>query len=184
MSNCYWTWHYFAKCSCSPFHLFYKVLNPWLWKMNFLQNGTNQCVCGYFFFLFHPVTVLLNYVVFCFVIRFCCKTSEYIVEREIECGFFSLQQIPVPRSLIGVIIGKGGDMIKKIQEQSGSRIQFKPEDEDVGGPTRICTISGPAQGNQTARGMIMELIEAGMVSWCTCFIWFFLFIVTLFLNFF
>jgi len=73
-------------------------------------------------------------------------------------------QVPVPRSLIGVIIGKGGDMIKKIQEQSGSRIQFKPEDEDVGGPTRICSISGSAQGNQTARGMIMELIENGMVS--------------------
>ena len=54
-------------------------------------------------------------------------------------------------------------MIKKIQEQSGSRIQFKPEDEDVGGPTRICSISGSAQGNQTARGMIMELIENGMV---------------------
>jgi len=31
-------------------------------------------------------------------------------------------------------------MIKKIQEQSGSRIQFKPEDEDVGGPTRICVL--------------------------------------------
>ena len=72
-------------------------------------------------------------------------------------------QVPVPRSLIGVIIGKGGDMIKKIQEQSGSRIQFKPEDEDVGGPTRICSISGSAQGNQTARSMIMELIENGMV---------------------
>jgi len=75
-----------------------------------------------------------------------------------------LRQVPVPRSLIGVIIGKGGDMIKKIQETSGSRIQFKPEDEEVGGPTRVCSITGPAQGNQTARGMIMELIENGMVS--------------------
>jgi len=77
---------------------------------------------------------------------------------------FVLLQVPVPRSLIGVIIGKGGDMIKKIQEQSGSRIQFKPEDEEVGGPTRICSITGSAQGNQTARGMIMELVENGMVS--------------------
>ena len=76
----------------------------------------------------------------------------------------NMLQVPVPRSLIGVIIGKGGDMIKKIQEQSGSRIQFKPEDEDIGGPTRVCSISGSAQGNQTARGMIMELIENGMVS--------------------
>ena len=76
----------------------------------------------------------------------------------------NMLQVPVPRSLIGVIIGKGGDMIKKIQEQSGSRIQFKPEDEDIGGPTRVCSISGSAQCNQTARGMIMELIENGMVS--------------------
>jgi far upstream element-binding protein len=71
-------------------------------------------------------------------------------------------ELPVPRNMIGVIIGKGGDMIKKIQEQSGSRIQFKPEDEDVGGPTRICTITGGPQNNQTARTMIMELIDNGM----------------------
>jgi far upstream element-binding protein len=70
----------------------------------------------------------------------------------------------VPRNLIGVIIGKSGDMIKKIQEDSGCRVQFKPEDEDMGGPTRICTISGSSQGNQMARNVILELIDSGMVS--------------------
>jgi len=73
-------------------------------------------------------------------------------------------QVPVPRNLIGVIIGKSGDMIKKIQEESGCRVQFKPEDEDMGGPTRICTISGNSHGNQIARNMILELIDTGLVS--------------------
>ena len=73
-------------------------------------------------------------------------------------------QVPVPRNLIGVIIGKSGDMIKKIQEESGSRVQFKPEDEDMGGPTRICTFSGNSHNNQIARNLILELIDTGLVS--------------------
>ena len=32
----------------------------------------------------------------------------------------------VPRPLVGVIIGKGGEMIKKITNESGARIQLKP----------------------------------------------------------
>ena len=53
-------------------------------------------------------------------------------------------------------------MIKKIQEESGSRVQFKPED-DAGGPMKICTITGNEEGNSLASGMIRDLIENGMV---------------------
>ena len=31
-----------------------------------------------------------------------------------------------PRSLVGIIIGKNGDMIKKITGETSCRIQFKP----------------------------------------------------------
>jgi len=53
-------------------------------------------------------------------------------------------------------------MIKKIQEESGSRVQFKPED-DMGGPNRFCSVSGDEQSNQMAADMIRDLIENGMV---------------------
>ena len=33
--------------------------------------------------------------------------------------------MPVPRTMVGLVIGKGGEMIKKISEESGSRVQFK-----------------------------------------------------------
>lgn len=36
------------------------------------------------------------------------------------------QEVTVPRSLVGVIIGKGGDMIKKITQDTGAKIQLKP----------------------------------------------------------
>lgn len=34
-------------------------------------------------------------------------------------------QIPVPRHSVGVVIGRSGEMIKKIQNDAGVRIQFK-----------------------------------------------------------
>jgi len=60
--------------------------------------------------------------------------------------------------MIGVVIGKGGDMIKKIQQESGARIQFRPEDE-LGGPNRMCNITGSSEQTQAAHNMIQELVD-------------------------
>lgn len=35
-------------------------------------------------------------------------------------------QISVPRHSVGVVIGRNGEMIKKIQSDAGVKIQFKP----------------------------------------------------------
>lgn len=40
-------------------------------------------------------------------------------------GVFFLQ-IAVPRHSVGVVIGRNGEMIKKIQSDAGVKIQFKP----------------------------------------------------------
>jgi len=37
-----------------------------------------------------------------------------------------VQVIPVPKPAVGVVIGKGGDMINQIQNVTATRIQFKP----------------------------------------------------------
>ncbi|ESO06280.1 hypothetical protein HELRODRAFT_188314 [Helobdella robusta] len=66
--------------------------------------------------------------------------------------------IPVSRSMIGVVIGKGGEMIKKIQQESGARIQFRPDDESSG-PNRLCNITGNSEQMQAAIGLIQEIVE-------------------------
>lgn len=35
-------------------------------------------------------------------------------------------KVPVPRFAVGIVIGRNGEMIKKIQNDTGVRIQFKP----------------------------------------------------------
>ncbi len=37
-----------------------------------------------------------------------------------------LTQVAVPRFAVGIVIGRNGEMIKKIQNDAGVRIQFKP----------------------------------------------------------
>lgn len=96
---------------------------------------------------------------------------ELLAEKDIQVGNFgdfalpgagsghrSNLEIAVPRSMIGVVIGKGGDMIKKIQQESGARIQFRPEDE-LGGPNRMCNITGSPEQTQAAHNMIQELVD-------------------------
>ena len=65
-------------------------------------------------------------------------------------------EIQVPRSAVGIVIGKGGDMIKKIQSDTGAKVQFKPDDGRS--ENRICTVSGPPDKVQNAINMIQRLL--------------------------
>ena len=55
-------------------------------------------------------------------------------------------------------------MIKKIQEDSGAKVQFKSDDIADDGPDRICHVYGYKQNTDAASQMIHELIKQGMVS--------------------
>jgi len=65
--------------------------------------------------------------------------------------------VSVPKAAVGVVIGKGGDMITQIQNNTGTRIQFKPE--TALSPERICTISGPSHGVEQAVAQITQIIK-------------------------
>ena len=71
-------------------------------------------------------------------------------------------EIPVPRNLVGVIIGRGGEMIKKIQSETGARVQFKPDDGQ--GPDRQCSVTGGPDSVNQAAEMIHNLLNSAMVS--------------------
>nr|XP_039269797.1 far upstream element-binding protein 1-like isoform X1 [Styela clava]XP_039269799.1 far upstream element-binding protein 1-like isoform X1 [Styela clava] len=68
--------------------------------------------------------------------------------------------IPVPKPAVGVVIGKGGDMITRIQSETQTRVQFKQEDDDPSVGHRMCTISGTHEGVQEAIHKINELIQS------------------------
>ncbi|XP_062929621.1 far upstream element-binding protein 3 isoform X2 [Mobula hypostoma] len=65
--------------------------------------------------------------------------------------------VAVPRFAVGIVIGRNGEMIKKIQNDAGVRIQFKPDDGVM--PDRIAQVMGPPDRCQNAAHMINELIH-------------------------
>ncbi|KAJ7989767.1 hypothetical protein DPEC_G00307930 [Dallia pectoralis] len=66
--------------------------------------------------------------------------------------------VPVPRHSVGVVIGRNGEMIKKIQGDAGVRIQFKPDDGT--GPDRIAHVMGPPDRCDHAAQIIQELLQS------------------------
>ncbi|XP_059618502.1 far upstream element-binding protein 3 [Phlebotomus argentipes] len=67
-------------------------------------------------------------------------------------------EVFVPKVAVGVVIGKGGDMIKKIQGETGCKLQFVQGRGDSPGDRR-CFIQGSKQQVEDAKRMIDELIE-------------------------
>ena len=68
-------------------------------------------------------------------------------------------QVPVPRFAVGIVIGRNGEMIKKIQSDTGVRIQFKQDDGTT--PERIAQIWGPPEQAQKAADIITEILRFG-----------------------
>ncbi|XP_075143154.1 far upstream element-binding protein 1 isoform X4 [Leptodactylus fuscus] len=66
--------------------------------------------------------------------------------------------VPIPRFAVGIVIGRNGEMIKKIQNDAGVRIQFKPDDGST--PERIAQISGPPDRCQHAAEIITDLLRS------------------------
>lgn len=71
-------------------------------------------------------------------------------------------EVFVPKTAVGVVIGKGGDMIKKIQGETGCKLQFIQGKNDQPGDRR-CIICGTKQQVEDAKQTIVELIESVMV---------------------
>ncbi|KAM3961404.1 LOW QUALITY PROTEIN: P-element somatic inhibitor [Aphomia sociella] len=68
-------------------------------------------------------------------------------------------EVPVPKIAVGVVIGRGGDMIKRIQAETGCRVQFHQERDDGPGDKR-CYLQGKPHQVEQARQMIEDLISS------------------------
>ena len=67
-------------------------------------------------------------------------------------------EVAVPPNFIGLVIGKGGESIKRIQQESGTKIQFDTSKTDSNG-NKICSISGPPECVARAQDMIQDIID-------------------------
>ena len=66
------------------------------------------------------------------------------------------EQVMVPDNMVGLIIGRGGEQITKLQAESGCKIQMAQDSQ--GQPHRLCTLTGTAESIGVARSMIDQII--------------------------
>uniref|UniRef100_A0A5F8ABZ3 K Homology domain-containing protein n=1 Tax=Macaca mulatta TaxID=9544 RepID=A0A5F8ABZ3_MACMU len=66
--------------------------------------------------------------------------------------------VQVPRHSVGVVIGRKGEMIKKIQNDAGVRIQFKQDDGT--GPEKTAHIMGSPDRCKHAARIINDLLQS------------------------
>jgi far upstream element-binding protein len=68
-------------------------------------------------------------------------------------------QIMVPDKTVGLIIGRGGETIRDLQERSGCHINIVGENKSVNG-LRPVNLIGNAQAAALAKELIMEIVES------------------------
>ena len=67
-------------------------------------------------------------------------------------------EVKIPRSVVGAIIGKSGANIKKIEKDSGARVNLKDEDEGGGNEERIVLIQGEREKARRAEILVKKII--------------------------
>lgn len=89
------------------------------------------------------------------------------------------KKIEIPNDRVGVIIGKGGETIKFLQNQSGAKIQVTRDvDADPHAPTRMVELMGTADQISRAEQLVKEVLAEVMLI-LTAFIWLIQFIFVL-----
>lgn len=68
-------------------------------------------------------------------------------------------QIMVPDRTVGLIIGRGGETIRDLQERSGCHINIVGENKSING-LRPVNLIGGAHASQLAKDLIMEIVDS------------------------
>ncbi|KAJ9619305.1 hypothetical protein H2203_008634 [Taxawa tesnikishii (nom. ined.)] len=68
------------------------------------------------------------------------------------------ETISVKSALVGLIIGRAGENLRRVESETGARVQFIPAKEP-NAPNRQCTISGPMRARDAAKSEIFRVIE-------------------------
>jgi far upstream element-binding protein len=71
------------------------------------------------------------------------------------------EEVPVPDNLVGLIIGRGGETIKSINQRTGA-VVFIPKECDTGKSERFLIVSGTPDQVQQAKQEIQEKVQEGL----------------------
>jgi len=72
-------------------------------------------------------------------------------------------RFPVPQISVGLIIGKGGEMIKRIQMETGAKVQFDPINSNLGDmDEQLAIITGKSDQIRQAQLRIEDLVETAL----------------------
>lgn len=75
---------------------------------------------------------------------------------DMDNGNSLTEQVAVPDKMVGMIIGRGGEQITRLQQESGCKIQMA---SDSGGqPVRMCTLTGSPEAISQAKVLIDGVI--------------------------
>ena len=69
----------------------------------------------------------------------------------------STEQVMVPDNMVGLIIGRGGEQITRLQAESACKIQMSQDSQGM--PHRLCTLTGSGEAISVARNMIEAIIS-------------------------
>jgi far upstream element-binding protein len=73
-------------------------------------------------------------------------------------------EVPVPPQYIGLVIGKGGESIRRIQQETGCKVQFDTTKSDPQG-NKICQIGGHPDAVSRAVDMVKEIVDNATVNY-------------------
>lgn len=76
---------------------------------------------------------------------------------------YKILELPVPKEMVKVLIGRGGKNIKQIQEQSNTRINFKEREDQ---PDTICVIRGSIEACNLAENLVQDFVKSQPVLAC------------------
>jgi far upstream element-binding protein len=66
--------------------------------------------------------------------------------------------VPIEKSLVGLIIGRSGENLRRVESSTGARVQFMDGPESAGA-SRHCKISGSRSARASAKAEIFRIIE-------------------------
>merc|ERR1719500_2680736 len=71
-------------------------------------------------------------------------------------AMISTEQVMVPDNMVGLVIGRGGEKITRLQAESGYKIQMAQD--SFGQPHRLCTLTGSVDAVSIAQNLIEAII--------------------------